>query len=227
MSRTTGFLVAAALVCSASCARARVPARPGAGPVQVGTGTESADAYYEVMTRYCAGPVVGSRAVVTALATVHGTANGQPVSGRVWVGADYYNRSLRVESDTPPPFILTAERAGVQGDMSDGEGTLYLPGERQIVRRASTVPCSRPCWAFRWPRRSSCRRSPDVASTAEAWRRERSGRMRFVFRWVTRPICSCCVRVHSLPGRCPPSAARVADADSGGAPNTTEIRTTC
>ena len=87
--------------------------------------------------RYCGGPVIGSRAVVTALATVGGTANGQPVSGRVWVGADYYNLSLRVESDSRTAFILTAERAVVQGDMSDGEGTLYLPGEQQIVRRAS------------------------------------------------------------------------------------------
>jgi hypothetical protein len=140
MSRTSSLLVAATLVFAVSCARTRTPA--ASGPATVARDQEEIDRefleYSEAMTRDCNGPDVGSRSVVTALATVRGTVKGQSVSGRVWIGADYQNRSLRVESEAAPGFVLTVERPVLQEEMTDGEGTLYLPGQQRIVRRANT-----------------------------------------------------------------------------------------
>jgi hypothetical protein len=129
--RITVNVVAAGLAC-ASCA----PVRP---PVSAADEERAATAYFEVQTRSCALPMLGERAVVTASVLVRGSVGGRPVSGRAWVGADYYNRSLRVESEAPPRFILTTERAMVADvEMDDGGATLYLPQEQQVVQRENT-----------------------------------------------------------------------------------------
>jgi hypothetical protein len=91
------------------------------------------------MERHCVTPRLGDRTVVTASVLVRGTSGRRPVSGRVWVGVDQTNRSLRVQSDAPTEFILTAENALLTDDaVSDGFATLYLPGQQQIVQQASS-----------------------------------------------------------------------------------------
>lgn len=46
--------------------------------------------------RLCSFPRDAVRGVIVASVRVRGSSNGRPVSGRVWAGADYKDRSLRV-----------------------------------------------------------------------------------------------------------------------------------
>lgn len=119
----------AALLTGASCAGVRTPADPGEEDAAVA-------AYFEVVNRLCAFPRDAERAVVVASVRVRGTSNGRPVRGRVWVGADHRHRSLRVESEAPAEFILTADgTVPAGGEMSDSDATLQLPRQRLVVLR--------------------------------------------------------------------------------------------
>ena len=81
-----------------------------------------------------------------------------------------------MESEAPAEFILTADRAlPADGEMSDGDATLQLPRQRQVVVRESSASCFRPSWAFRWRHMNSSGHSPDARTSEEASTRERWG----------------------------------------------------
>ena len=123
------------LTCGA-CAPVRLPAGPGKHAP--GTVIET---YWEAVERYCSFLSIDSSAVVTARVSVRGRSNGRRVLGRVWIGADHLNGSLRIESAdaVPPHFVLTVDRTNlVSGGASDRDATLYLPRQQMIVRRESS-----------------------------------------------------------------------------------------
>ena len=89
----------------------------------------------------CGFPPMASTVAITAAVSVRGTANRQPLRGRLWVGADSRFRSLRIESadGVAPQFIVVAQQAlGVADDGSDGDATLLLPRQQLIVQRENS-----------------------------------------------------------------------------------------
>ena len=128
---TTGIGLCAALLCF-SCAPVRLPQPSDPDPV-------ADEAHFLALERHCQIPFLASRSVVTASARVHGTSGGRSVSGRVWLGVDYANLGLRVESWTPGEFLLTSENALLaDGGVTDGFADLYLARHQKIVRRGNS-----------------------------------------------------------------------------------------
>ena len=123
------------IVSCAACAPVRLPGGPGERAVEAVIET-----YWEAVDRYCSFFSVDYSAVVTARVSVRGRSYGRRVLGRVWIGADHVNGSLRIESDAVPPhFVLTVDRANlISGPANNRDATLYLPRRQLVVRRESS-----------------------------------------------------------------------------------------
>ena len=125
-------LILVVLTCAA-CGPVRLPAGPGEhAPDTV------IETYWDSVERYCSFLSIDYSAVVTARVSVRGRSYGRRVLGRVWIGVDHLNGSLRIESAdaVPPHFVLTVDRTNMlSGGASDRDATLYLPRRQMIVRR--------------------------------------------------------------------------------------------